>query len=303
MAESNLPIYASIGANVVIAAAKFTAAVVTRSSAMTAEGVHSLVDACDGLLLLLGRSRAKHPPDERHPFGYGGEVYFWTLVVAIVFFAVGGGMSAYEGILHILRPEPIRDPRWNYAVLGFAALVDGASWIVAVRHFRRTRGGRGWLAAMRRSKDPSLFSVVLEDTADLIGIVLAFLGVFLSHRLGMPVIDGLASVGVGLVLAAVAGFLAVQCKGLLVGESARPGLVDRVTEIARADEAVAELRRPLSLQLGPHAVLVGLPVRFRDGLSGRETGDAVVRIRRAVRAACPEVRYVYFDLDPGPDEA
>jgi cation diffusion facilitator family transporter len=294
--ESNTPIYASIAANVVIAAAKFTAAVVSRSSAMTAEGVHSLVDACDGLLLLVGRKRSEKPADARHPFGFGGEAYFWTLMVAIVFFAVGGGMSVYEGILHIMHPEPLRDPTWNYVVLGVALLFDGASWIVAVRHFRRGLAGRGWIEAMRRSKDPTLYSVVLEDSADLAGIALAFCGVFFSHRLGMPELDGAASVGVGLVLATVAGFLVIQCKGLLIGESATPELVERIQALVGEDPAVHRHQCPISMQLGPAAVMVGLRIRFNEELRQSEISAAARRIQKQIRDRHPEVRYVYFDV-------
>src|SRR4051812_7305398 len=230
--ESAAAIYASIAANVGIATTKFVAAAFTGSSAMTAEGVHSLVDACDGLLLLLGRRRSRRPPTPEHPFGHGRELYFWSLIVAIVFFALGGGLSVYEGIQHILSPEPLKNPAWNYAVLGFAALFDGGSLVVGLRQFREAAGGRGFWAAIREGKDPSLFSVVLEDIADMAGIALAFLGVFLGHLLNNPYLDGAASVGIGLVMAGVAVVLLVESKGLLIGERADADVVECITAAA-----------------------------------------------------------------------
>ncbi|HEX6039881.1 cation diffusion facilitator family transporter [Longimicrobium sp.] len=309
--ESGAAIYASIGANVAIAATKFTAAAFTGSSAMVAEGVHSLVDSADGMLLLLGRRRARRPADTQHPFGHGSELYFWTLIVAILFFALGGGMSVYEGVTHILHPEPIRDPHWNYIVLGFAAFFDGSSFIVGYRQFRRHAAGRGFWATIRESKDPTLFTVVLEDTADMIGIALAFLGVYLGHRYQNPYLDGAASIGVGLVLAGVAVVLLVQSKGLLIGERADQEVVDRITQAAAVPE-IADVRRIRTLQLSPSEVLVALDVTFAPGLTRQEVLSAIDGLEQRVRAAAPHELHVYLEisalragrvaLDPPPEQ-
>jgi cation diffusion facilitator family transporter len=293
--KSNVAIYASIGANVLIAATKFTAAAFSGSSAMVAEGVHSMVDSCDGALLLLGRHRSRRPPDERHPFGHGKELYFWSLIVALLFFAVGGGMSVYEGILHILHPEPIRDPTWSYVVLGVAALFDGTSFVIAVREMRRIYPGRHLPEIVREGKDPSVFTVVLEDSADLIGILIAFLGVFLGHRLRNPYIDGAASIGVGLVLAGVAVVLARQSRDLLIGERASDAVIRAVHEAARDEGAVCRVHRPLSMQLGPGDVLLAVDVEFTTKLSGPELASAIDRLERRVRELRPEVRHLYIE--------
>jgi cation diffusion facilitator family transporter len=296
MAEgSKLAIYASIVANVLIAATKFTAAAFTGSSAMIAEGVHSLVDCADGTLLLLGHARSRRPPDERHPFGYGQELYFWTLIVAILFFALGGGMSAYEGITHILHPEPLRDPHWNYAVLGIAALIDGTSFTIAMREFRRTMNGRGFWETVRASKDPSIFTVVLEDSADLAGLSLAFLGIYFSHRLGAPYLDGIASIGIGLVMATVAVILIVESKALLIGEGADPAVVACISEAAASDEALRGVWRPHTVHMGPREVLVTLGVELRPDLSADDVARAIGRLDARVREAVPDVKHVYND--------
>ena len=293
--ESHFAIYASIAANLAIAASKFTAAAITGSSGMLAEGIHSLVDSGDGFLLLLGRSRAKQPPDRQHPLGHAQELYFWSFIVAIVFFAVGGGMSVYEGIVHVLHPEPVTEVTWSYVTLGLALLFDGTSFVIATRNFVGRIGDQGVISAMLASKDPSVFSVVLEDSADLVGIVLAFLGVFLSRQLDMPVLDGVASIGVGLVLATVAVFLGIQCKGLLVGESADPETVDRIEEVVRADPHVRRFDPPVTIHLGPHDILVALGIEFERTLSAPDVAAAVVRIEKQIRERIPGVGHIYVE--------
>jgi len=253
------------------------------------------VDSCDGALLLLGRHRSRRPPDERHPFGHGKELYFWSLIVALLFFSVGGGMSVYEGILHILHPEPIRDPTWSYVVLGFAALFDGTSFVIAFRQMRRLYPGRRLTEIVRQGKDPSDFTVVLEDSADLAGILIAFLGVFLGHRLRNPYIDGAASIGVGLVLAGVAVVLARQSRDLLIGERASDAVIQAVREAASGDGAVCRVHRPLSMQLGPGDVLLAVDVEFTTKLSGPELASAIARLETRVRELRPEVRHVYIE--------
>ena len=297
MAKESSPtaIYASIAANVGIAATKFTAAAFTGSSAMVAEGVHSLVDTADGLLLLLGRRRARRRPTSDHPFGHGRELYFWTLIVAILFFALGGGMSVYEGMTHILHPQPIRNPAWNYAVLAFAALFDGSSFVVGFRQFRAAAGGRGFWAAIREGKDPSLFAVVLEDIADMAGIALAFLGVFLGHLLDNPYLDGAASIGVGLVMTGVAVVMIVESKGLLIGERADAAVVECITAAASGLRE-AYVRRVRTMQLAPDEVLVTLDVTFDRDLSRPQVLEAIERLEHRIRAASPDRLWLYLEI-------
>lgn len=293
--ESRVVVFASIAANLAIAATKFVAATVTGSAVMLAEGIHSLVDSCDGLLLLLGRHRAQQPPDAAHPFGYGRELYFWTLIVAVVFFTFGGALTVYEGVLHLLHPEPIRDPTWNYVVLGIALAFDGTSWLIAVSHFRKQAQGRSWWRTIRDSKDPTVFTVVLEDSADLVGIATAFLAIFLGHRLNAPWLDGVGSIIVGLVLMGVAVVMLVESKGLLIGERASPGLIRCVNDVVSADPAVVEARPPATVHLGPEQVLVALDVRFRPELTTQALAAAVRRLERAIQEAQPQVTRVMIE--------
>jgi cation diffusion facilitator family transporter len=292
--ESRLAIYGAIGANVAIAAVKFIAAAVTGSSAMLSEGVHSLVDTADGLLLLLGKRRSARPADADHPFGHGKELYFWTLIVALMIFAAGGGISIYEGILHILRPRQIEDPTWNYVVLGAAAIFEGTSLAISVHEFKK-KAGQGYLAAMRSSKDPTTFTIVLEDSAALAGLAIAFLGVWLGHRLKNPYLDGAASIGIGLVLAAVAIFLAQQSRGLLVGESADRDLLAAIRALAKADPGVAEVGRPMTMHLGPHDVLAVLCIEFDPALTASGVAEAIERIEARTRSQRPDVKHIYVE--------
>lgn len=301
--ESKLPIYASIVANVAIAILKFIAAGVSGSSAMVSEGVHSLVDSTDGGLLLVGHWRSRRPPDESHPFGYAHELYFWSLLVAVLFFVLGGGISVYHGVLAIIHPEPLEDPTWNYVVLAGATLFDGTSFVIAYRAFRRTAEGRGFWAHLRGSKDPSQFAVVLEDGADLTGITLAFLGVFFGHRLGMPVLDGVASVCIGLVLTFVALVLMRQTKALLLGESASPDVRARIHQVIDADADVLISDRLLTMHLGPHDILLTTSVQLASKLSEPEVARAITRLENRIRDAVPDVKHVCIDARRAPRPA
>ena len=295
--QSNVAIYVSIGANVAIAIIKLVAAGVSGSSAMVAEGLHSLVDASDGTLLLVGRRRSQRPADAGHPFGHGKELYFWTLIVAVIFFAVGGGVSIYEGILHLVHPEPLRNPMLSYVVLGIAALFDGASFIIALQALRREEPDQSLVKIVRHGKDPSTFTVVLEDIADLTGLALAFLGVWLGHRLANPYLDGVASIGVGLVLATVALVLVGQSRKLLVGERASEDVLQAVREAA--DDGMIEFAEcPLSMQLGPDEVLLGVTAQFAPNLSGDDVAAAIQRFEDRLQKARPEVKYICVEPIP-----
>jgi cation diffusion facilitator family transporter len=286
---------AAIAGNVAIAATKFVAAAVTGSSAMLSEGVHSLVDTGNGGLLLWGLHQSRKPPDEDHPFGHGKELYFWTLVVAILVFALGGGVSVYEGILHIVRPVPPENVLVNYLVLAFAFAFDGTSWWIALREFQKVKGEPGYLRAIRHSKDPATFAVLLEDTAALLGLLAALVGIGLGHVLGRPELDGAASVLIGLILCLAAALLARESKGLLIGERLRPEAREAIRKAILAEPAVARVVRGASMHLGPDDVLVTLEVEFRPGLSAADAAAAIDRLDKAIRAARPEVRHLYIE--------
>lgn len=296
MAKGKKSIYAAIAGNFLIAVTKFIAAGISGSSAMLSEGVHSLVDTGNGGLLLLGLKRGKQPADPSHPFGYGKEVYFWTLLVAMLIFAGGGGVSVYEGIRHIRHPAATGDVTVAFIVLALAFLFEGAAWTVAWREFRETRGRTGVWRAIRGGKDPTAFAVLLEDTAALAGIVVAALGIGLGHRLDMPVLDGVASVVIGFILAGVAIVLARETRGLLVGEAAEDEMVREVRRIVEADEAVVDVQRLLSMHLGPEDVLINLDLRFQPDLGVDDVAAAVQRLERRIKDELPRVRYLFMEV-------
>jgi cation diffusion facilitator family transporter len=295
--SSRLVIAAAITGNLAVAVTKFVAAAFTGSAAMLAEGIHSLVDTGDGLLVLLGMHLSRRPPDETHPFGHGLDLYFWTLIVAILIFAVGGGMSVLEGILHLLDPAPLENPAWNYAVLGLAAVFERAAWGVALKGFVAVKGTKGIWEAVHESKDPTKFVVLFEDTAALLGLLIAFLGILLGQLLGIPSLDGLASILIGLILAAVAVVLAYESRGLLLGESADPKTVASIRALAEADSAVERVRHPLTMHFGPEQVLLNLDVQFRRGLSAPELEPAVDRLEAAIRARHPQIKHIFLEGD------
>lgn len=302
--ENPIAVYGAMTANLVIAVAKFVAASVTGSSSLLSEGFHSIVDTGNQALILLGLSRSRKPPDEVHPFGYGQELYFWSLIVATLLFGIGGGLSAYEGVLHILHPSSEGgSPLWSYAVLGVAALAEGASFAVAVREMQKERAkGESFWHALRGSKDPSIFIVVGEDAAALAGIAVAFLGVWLSHALGMPWIDGAASLLIGCILCAVAVFLAAESRHLLLGESVDPEIVQRIHEIASADPGVRGVRRPLTMHLGRDEVLLNLEVEFADRLAPRELPAVIRRLEEKIRREDRRIHRIFIEASSIPTE-
>jgi len=293
--ETPITVYGALAANVLIAVAKFVAAFFTGSSSMLSEAVHSVVDSGNEALLLVGVKRSRRPPDERHPFGYAQEIYFWGLVVAMLLFALGGGLSLYEGVMHLLHPEPIRQPLWSYAVLGVAFLAEGTSWVIAVRALLKTRRpGESLFRTFRRSKDPSVFIVVAEDTAALLGIVTAFAGVVLAVTLDAPAADGIASLLIGVILIAVATLLVYESRSLIMGESADPELRDSIRRIAAETPEVQGVPRLRTMQIGPHHVLLNMDVRFRPDISLRGLVGALEGVERRVRQAHPDVRDIFL---------
>lgn len=281
-------IYVALAGNLLIALTKFAAAGVTGSSAMLSEGVHSLVDTGNGLLLLYGIRRAARPPDAVHPFGHGRELYFWSLIVALLVFALGAGVSFYEGVLHILSPEPVTTPIVNYVVLGLSFLFEGGSWFVALKEFRRTKGRLGYFAAVRQSKDPSVYTVLFEDSAALLGLVVAFVGISAAQIFGIPELDGAASLGIAAILGATAIFLAREAKGLLMGEPALPDMQLAVRKIAEADPDVQRVNGVLTVHLGPEEIVAALSIEFEDRLTAPEIEACVERIEARLRSERPQ---------------
>jgi cation diffusion facilitator family transporter len=295
MSESRIAIFGAIAANIAIAVSKFVVAGITGSSVMISEGIHSTVDTFNGFLLLLGLKLSHRKPTAEHPFGHGKELYFWSLIVAVLIFGVGGGISAYEGILHMHAPLPITDPTWSYTVLGIAALFEGGSFFVAIRQFRAQNPGTGFRIAVRNNRDPSTISVIAEDGAALAGLLVAALGVFLSHALEMPVIDGAASVIIGLLLCGVAIFLMEQLRGLLVGEGIRPDTTAAIRRIVSGNRYVCEVGAILGMYMGADDILLTLDVEFKASTTASEIGQSVDTIERQIRAAYPKISRIYIE--------
>jgi cation diffusion facilitator family transporter len=293
--SSKTVIYAALGGNLLVAVTKFAAAAFTGSAAMLSEAIHSTVDSGNQLLLLLGINRAARPADARHPFGHGLQLYFWTFVVAVLIFGVGAGVSVVEGIGKIRAPHPVENPWVNYLVLGLALVFEGAVWIVALRAFRQVKGKLSWLRAVRQSKDPTVFTVLFEDTAAMLGLLVALIGLLLGQFLEMPILDGVASVLIGFILAGTAAFLAFECQSLLTGEGASPDVQASIYAIAAAEPAVARPNEILTMHFGPEDVLVALSLDFRDNGTAAEVEQAVTRIERRIKVAHPEVKRVFIE--------
>ena len=288
-------IYAAMAANFAIAVTKFVAASITGSSAMLSEGIHSVVDTGNELLLLLGLRLSKKPADDSHPFGYGQELYFWTLIVALFIFAIGGGMSIYEGIEHVRHPEPLTDPRWNYGVLAFAVIFEGYSWNVALQEFLASKGEESFWKAIRASKDPTIFTILFEDTAALIGLFVAFIGVFCGHLFGNVYLDGVASIVIGVILCGVALLLATESKDLLIGEGASPETVANIRKIVSDDPAVDKTIKVLTLHFGPQEILLNLEIKFIAELETEELAIAIERLESSIRSQHSEIQDIFVE--------
>ncbi|MBT3791000.1 MAG: cation transporter [Alphaproteobacteria bacterium] len=288
-------IFAALIGNTLISITKFGAAFVTGSSAMFSEAIHSLVDTGNQLLMLHGLRRAKKPADEAHPFGYGMEVYFWTFVVAILVFAGGAGVSIYEGIHKVMAPEPVSNVMINYAVLGAAMVFEGVAWMMAYKEFGRSRGRMGLMEAVSRSKDPTVFTVLFEDTAAMLGLFVAFVGIAAADYLDMPLLDGVASIVIGLILALTASLLAFETKGLLIGEAAHPRVVEGVRRIARAEDSVIGINEILTMHLGPKDVLLNVSLDFGDKFTADDVEASVTNMERQIKRQFPDVTRVFIE--------
>ncbi|MFW2077750.1 cation diffusion facilitator family transporter [Acinetobacter sp. ULE_I010] len=290
MSDSNKNVvYAALFGNLAIACAKFVAAYITNSSAMLSEAVHSVVDTLNEILLLYGLKKSQQPANYLHPFGYGRELYFWAFIVALLVFALGSVVSIYQGVQHIRHPEEMVSPLVNYVVLIFAILCEGTSWFVALKSFKKTKGKMGYFEAFRHSKDPTTFTVLFEDSAALIGLFIALMGIFLAHELNVPVLDGVASVLIGVVLAISALLLARETKGLLLGETADPQLRQNVLNVAQEDFAVYSANGVLTEQIGAHQVIASLSLEFKDHLTTDEIEACVNRIEAKIKSIHPEI--------------
>jgi cation diffusion facilitator family transporter len=287
--SSKTVIYAALGGNLLVAATKFVAASISGSSSMLSEGVHSLVDTLNEVLLLYGLRRSARMPDPVHPLGYGRELYFWSFIVAVLLFALGAGVSIYQGVLHVLAPAPIDNASVNYVVLALSFFFEGVSWRVALRAFRAAKGDLGYWQAVRRSKDPPSFMVLFEDSAALIGIVIAALGTFAADSLDRPALDGVASILIGLVLAFTASVLARESKGLLIGERADPQLADSIEALAISEPGVAGANGIMTVHLAPQQIVAALSLEFDDELRAPRIEAAVADLEQRVRERHPQV--------------
>lgn len=302
MASTKTAIYAAIAGNGAIAVTKFTAAFFTGSAAMLAEAIHSLVDTGNGGLLLLGISQSAKPADDQHPFGYGKELYFYVLIVGILIFALGGGVSIYEGVKHILASfspdhEPPGSPTWNYVVLGLAIIFEGMAWVVALKGFMVAKGEQRVWRAIRTSKDPTTFAVLLEDSAALAGLIVAGVGIYLAHHYQQAWIDGAASVVIGLILCLVAVVLVYESKGLLLGESAKPKVVARIRELAIDDDAIVDVGRVMTMHMAPREILLNLDVQFRSGLEAGRIEAAIDRLEAVLRKDDPRIVHIFIEAE------
>lgn len=298
MASSNSKkvIYAALIGNSLISATKFAASVYTGSSAMLSEAIHSLVDTGNQCLLLIGLKKSKQKADKQHPFGYGRELYFWAFVVAILIFAVGAGVSIYEGIKKVQHPHPVTSPMVNYAVLGLSMVFEGAALYVAVKEFNKSRGTTPFFQAVRSSKDPATFTVVFEDTAAMMGLMVAFVGLLLADWLNLPVLDGVASIGIGLILAATAVFLAYETKALLIGEAADPEVERGIRRIVDAHIPIKNLNELRTMHMGPEDVLMALSIDFFDHYKAGTVEQTIFELERAIKTTYPQIQRLYIEV-------
>jgi cation diffusion facilitator family transporter len=287
-------VFAALIANFGIAVAKFGGALYTGSSAMLSEGVHSLVDTSNQGLLLLGMKRSQKPADARHPFGYSREIYFWSFVVAVLLFGAGGAVAIYEGVHKLADPHPVASPVVNYVILGIAIMLELGSFTVALKEFRTVAAGKHWWTAVTEAKDPVLFTVLFEDTAALLGLAVALTGLVLAEVLRLPQLDGIASIVIGIILIIASVLLARETMGLIIGETALPGVLQDVERLIRAGEGVGDVREITSVHLGPHDIVVTAAVDFDDDLSAGEVERSVAAIVSQVQAAQPDVKRLYL---------
>ena len=292
MASSNKSIYSALAANLLIAITKFIAGAFSNSAAMISEGIHSMVDTVNQVLLLFGLKRSKKPADAIRPFGYGKELYFYSFIVSILIFGLGGGISIYQGIIHIMEPEPLGDPTWNYVVLGLSILFEGTSLVIAAKEFNLVRGADSWWKAIVRSKDPSNFLVLFEDGAAVLGLITVIICMVFSHHYQIPELDGVASLLVGLLLVAVSLILARESRSLLLGEGISEVSKKKITMLTEKDPAVLKVLHILSTYQSPEEVILMLIVAFKEHQDTAEINNAIDRIRKDIKSDFNLIRFV-----------
>jgi cation diffusion facilitator family transporter len=297
--SSKKVIYAALAGNFLVAVTKFSAAFMTRSSAMLSEGIHSIVDTGNQVLLLHGLKQSRKPADDSFPFGHGKEIYFWSFIVAIMIFAVGSGVSLYEGVHHLLHPRIMVNPFVNYIVLTLALFFEGVAWLFALREFSRVKGRWGYIKAVQRGKNPSLFVVLFEDSAAILGLATAFAGVFLVHVTGNPVFDGIASIIIGMILGGTAIWLAFETKGLLIGESANREIIHGIRILATSLPEVVRVNEVLTLHMGPDFILVNISLDFEDTIPAGDVEDILERLGAVIREEYPQVKRVFAEPRKG----
>ena len=295
--SSKKVIYFALLGNAAIAVTKFIGSAFTGSSAMFSEGIHSVVDTGNQVLLLFGLKQAKKPPDEKYPFGHGKEVYFWSFVVAILIFAVGAGLSIFKGIEHIQHPQEITNPLVNYIILSVAMLIEGFVFYVAIKEFNKSKGDHNYLEAIQKGKDPGLFVVLLEDAAAMMGLIVAMVGIAVSQASGIYEFDGIASIVIGLILAMVAVLLAVETKGLLIGESANSKVVRGIHDVVKQTRGVQKVNEVLTMHMGPDYILVNLSVEFSDHIRTGQMEVLISRVDREIKTKFKHVKRVFIEAE------
>ncbi len=295
--SSKKVIYAALAGNTLIALTKFAAAMISGSSAMFSEGIHSLVDTGNQILLLFGIKQSHKPANDRFPFGHGKEIYFWSFVVAIMIFGVGAGVSLVKGYQQVRHPHAMENPVLNYIVLGMAMAFEGAAWYFALVEFTKAKGKWGYIEAVHKGKDPSIFVVLFEDSAAMLGLLVAFLGIFLSQLTGWHFIDGLASMMIGLILAGTAGWLAYETKGLLIGESANQWIVQGIREIVDGMASIEAINEVLTMHMGPEFILVTISVDFADRLTASEIETTIASLDSDIKNQFPTVKRIYIEAE------
>ena len=295
--SSNKVLYAALLANLAILIAKMIAAAITGSSAMLSEGIHSFVDLGNGGLLLLGVRLSQRQADISHPFGYGRELYFWSLIVALAVFALGGGASIIEGILRVVESRPLEHIQVTYWILAFSALFEGSSLTVAVLEFRKLHPDLSFSQALRDSKDPASFTVLFEDSAAVLGIAIAAIGTFLVQRLHAPKIDGVSSVLIGVLLMSIALLLAGKTKALLIGEGLNRRALESICDLASAEQVVERCGYPFTTFFGPREALLAMTLQFRSDTSSRHIEVCIDRIEDGIRARYPTIKHIYLEVD------
>lgn len=298
MASSRkIVIYAALAGNALIAIMKFIAGSITGSSAMFSEGIHSVVDTGNQILLLYGLKQAKKPADDRFPFGHGKEIYFWSFIVAIMIFAVGAGISIYEGIHRLLEPAPIENILVNYIVLGLAMFFEGAAWFFALKEFKKAKGKWGYFEAVQRGKDPSMFVVLFEDSAAMLGLLVALLATIFTQITGNLYLDGIASIIIGFILAGTAMWLAFETKSLLIGESANIYVVNGIRKLSQSCENIEHVNEVLTMHMGPEFILVNISVEFNDNTTASEIEDTISQLDAAIKNEFENVKRVFVEAE------